>query len=436
MIDPTDVTRRSFFMKAGAALTAAGFTGATSAFSGTRASRGSRRVIGIEPLRIGLIGCGGRGTGAAVNAMEASNDCVVTAMGDLFPDRLASSIAGLRGGSFADRIRVDENTTFVGWDAWEKVIASDVDMVILATPPHFRPMQFSAAIDAGRHVFMEKPVAVDPTGVRMVIEAGKRADEKMLSVVAGTQRRHEKCYLDAMREIESGRLGTVVSAECYWNQGGLWKKDRLPEWSDMEWQLRNWLYFTWLSGDHITEQHVHNLDVCNWAMGSHPAKALGMGGRQRRTGPEYGHIFDHFAVQYTYPDGRTMTSMCRQIDGCASRVEEVIHGSEGTCVLRPGSATISGPNEWWFDGSQTNPYVQEHINLQDSIRSNGGLNEAERIAHSTLTAIMGRMSAYTGKEITWEQALGSDLDLTPPAYEFGDIATPPVPQPGILRGRW
>lgn len=405
----------------------------TSAGLGIAAIANPARALrrGTEAINVGVIGCGGRGTGAAVNAMQADPAVRIVAMGDLFPDRLRSShgyLAGLE--DFADRVTVAPEHMFSGFDNSLGVVGVDgVDMVILATPPHFRPIHFKQAIDAGKHVFMEKPAAADPTGVRMVIEAAVKADARGLSVVAGTQRRHEKPYLSFMNKIHEGWLGDLVSASCYWNQGGLWVHDRKPEYSDMEWQCRNWLYFCWLSGDHICEQHVHNLDVINWAAGGPPAKAIGMGGREVRTADKYGNIFDHFAVEYEYPSGLQLTSMCRQTDGCAGRVAEFIRGKRGTSRSWSGHASID--NRWEYKDDKPNPYVQEHVDLIASIRGDiARLNEAKRIAESTLTAIMGRMSAYTGKEVTWEQAMSSTLDLSPSAYEFGDLPVRAVPTPG------
>ena len=234
-----------------------------------------------------------------------------------------------------------------------------------------------------------------------------------------------------MEHIRDGAIGDVVMGRCYWNMGGLWSHEPRDEWSPMEWQLRNWLYFTWLSGDHICEQHIHNLDVINWAMGGPPIKVVGMGGRQMRTAERYGHIFDHFAIDIEYPGDRHAISMCRQTDGCAGRVEEHVHGTKGTLHLNPGRSVIVGEKEWTFDGPTPNPYVEEHRNLITSIRGDGPrLNEGKRVAESTMTAIMSRMSAYTGQDVTWEQAMNSTLDLTPESYAFGDIETPPVPQPG------
>ncbi len=387
---------------------------------------------GADTVRIGVIGCGGRGTGAAYNALEAHPSTRIVAMADLFEDRLNGSLGWLtESEDFAGRVDVGERK-FVGFDAYRQLLSQkDIDLVILATPPGFRPMHFEAAVNAGKHVFMEKPVAVDPAGVRKVIAAAERAKAQKLSVVAGTQRRHEPCYLEAMKRLRDGDIGEVVSARCAWNQGGLWVHDRKPEYTDMEWQCRNWLYFCWLSGDHICEQHIHNLDVVNWAMDAHPTSAYGMGGRQVRTDAKYGNIFDHFAIEYEYPDGRQALSFCRQQDGTDGRVEETIFGTSGSMTTRPGYAVIGDGSSWRFSGNNGNPYVHEHVDLLASVRGDGPyLNEGVRVAHSTLTAIMGRMSAYTGKRVTWEQAMNSTLDLSPSEYAFGDLAVRPVPEPG------
>ena len=312
----------------------------------------------VSKLRYGVIGCGGRGTGAAVNALEASKDVEIVALADVFEDRLAGcrdELLKLDDKSMADRARVTPERCYVGFDAYKKLIASEVDVVILATAPHFRPIHLAEAIEHGKHVFMEKPTGTDPHGVRSVLESGAKAASKNLSIVAGTQRRHEKCYLEAMGRIKNGDIGKIVSASCYWNQGGLWVKPRDPKWSDMEWQIRNWLYFTWASGDHICEQHVHNLDVCNWAIGSHPLRAIGMGGRQVRTAPEYGNIFDHFAIEYEYAGGVKVSSYCRQTDGCAGRVEEVIRGSSGVLMSASGRAEITRPSRCRACGSRRTP---------------------------------------------------------------------------------
>ncbi|MCH2136306.1 MAG: Gfo/Idh/MocA family oxidoreductase [Phycisphaerales bacterium] len=412
---------RRMVLKTTAAGTAAAALGGIS----TAAFASGRGQIGV-----GLVGCGGRGTGAAANTLDASPDTKIVAMADVFGDRLQSSRGHLsqRG----DRFAVTDDDCHVGFDAYKQLMARpDVDMVILATPPHFRPAHCAQAVKQGKHIFMEKPVAVDPAGVRTVLAASDLADEKGLSIVAGTQRRHEACYLDAMRRIHEGEIGDVVGGQCYWNMGGLWSHAPREEWSDLEWQMRNWLYFTWLSGDHIVEQHVHNVDVMNWAMGGHPEKVLGMGGRQSRIDPKYGHIFDHFANDYTYSDGRQVMSMCRQAVGASGRVEEHIQGTKGRAITRSGSARFEGGVDWQFDKENPNPYVVEHKDLHASMRGETDrLNEGHRIAESTLTAIMGRMSAYSGKELTWDQALNADLDMTPPQYAFVDLAVPRIARPG------
>lgn len=389
--------------------------------------------LGSDEIRVGVIGCGGRGMGAARNALEASPDTSIHAIGDVFPDRVEGARSGFAtlAQQFGDRAVPAEGHCHVGFDAYGEVLATECDYVILATPPGFRPQHFAAAVDAGKHVFMEKPVAVDPVGVRTVLDASARADQGSLSVVSGTQRRHQKGYLELIERIREGAIGTPVAAQCYWNQGGLWSVDADPARSDMENQLRNWLYHAWLSGDHIVEQHVHNIDVVNWVYDAHPVSVYGVGGRQARTDPKYGHIFDHFSLEYVYPGDRVAHSMCRQQVGTQQRVEERIIGTEGRASTGHGMK-ISGPRPWSFTGDQVNPYVQEHIDLIASMRGTGPhLNEGRRIAESTMTAIMGREAAYTGQLVTWDQAMSSTLDLTPEVYEFGPRVEHPVAVPGV-----
>jgi predicted dehydrogenase len=273
---------------------------------------------------------------------------------------------------------------------------------------------------------MEKPVAVDPMGVRSVIASSDLARQKNLAIVAGTQRRHQRSYLEMMKRIQDGQIGDIVAAQCYWNMGDLWVKERLPNMTEMEWQCRNWLYFSWLSGDHIVEQHVHNIDVVNWAMGAMPKMVMGMGGRQVRVAPQFGNVFDHFFVEYEYPNGVRVASACRQTKGCAERVEERIVGTKGVAW---GSGKITGEKPWTFSGEELNPYVLEHVDLVASIRNGTPLNEGRQIAESTMCAIIGRMSAYTGRLISWEWAMNtSKLDLSPARYEFGPN---PVDAPAI-----
>lgn len=411
-------------------------------------------AAGSDKIRVGVIGCGGRGSGAAKDCMDAAPYVEIVALGDLFPDRVQGCLNRLRAMGnpskpkknapnepaptptkeaveqakrYKEQVNIADDRVFSGFDAYEKVLASGVDLVILATPPGFRPLHLRAAVNANKHVFMEKPVAVDPTGVRSVIESSALAAQKNLAIVAGTQRRHQADYRETIQRIRAGAIGDIVSAQCYWNQGGLWNHARKPGWSDTEWQIRNWLYFAWLSGDHIVEQHVHNLDVINWALGAHPVKALGMGGRQSRTDPAYGHVYDHFTVEYEYPNGVRVSSMCRQIDDTATRVGENLIGTKGTSNAK---SSIRGENAWRWDGPVANPYVQEHVHLLESIRANKPLNEGKQVAESTLTAVLGRLSAYSGQEVTWDQALNSSLDLMPTTLAWGPLPVPAVAVPG------
>jgi len=383
-----------------------------------------------ETIRVGLIGCGGRGTGAAKDCVESSSGINIVALGDVFPDRLNQCKENLRK-AIGDHFKVTDDHCFTGFEAYKNVLASDIDLVILATPPGFRPMHLKAAIEAGKHVFMEKPVAVDPVGVRSVIASADLAKQKSRAIVAGTQRRHQLGYLEAMKRIHAGAIGDVVSAQVYWNQGGLWMNARQPGWTDMEWQLRNWLYFTWLSGDHIVEQHIHNIDVANWALQSHPVKAVGVGGRQVRVEPAYGHIFDHFALEFEYPNGARVLSMCRQIDGTATRVNEYLIGTKGTS---DPSSWIKAMKPWRLEIEEPpNPYVQEHTDLIASIRKGQPLNEGRQVAESTLSAIMGREAAYTGQAITWDEIMSAELDITPKNFAFGPMPVPPVAVPGVTK---
>lgn len=389
-----------------------------------------------DPIRIGVIGCGGRGTGAATDALAASENVSIVALGDLFPDRLAKAReqfakTATENAAFAAGYKVTTERCFTGLNAYQLVLGAGVDMVILATPPVFRSEHLAAAIAARKHVFMEKPVAVDVAGALEIIRASDQARANGLGLVAGTQRRHDPAYVETIRRIHDGAIGDVLAAQVYWNQGGLWNIPREPGWSDTEWQLRNWLYFTWSSGDHIVEQHVHNLDVVNWVLDALPVSAVGLGGRQVRTDPIYGHIFDHFAIEYIYPGDRRVLSMCRQQDGTASQVGERIQGSRGTSNAR---SRIDGPAPWRHPGTPgLNPYVEEHRNLVASIRAGAPLNEGRRIAESTLTAILGREAAYTGQAVTWDELVASGQNIRPPQVALGALAVPAVPMPGQTR---
>ena len=417
MSDKNTSTRRDFLK------TSAVVAGST-AMAGSLMS--NVHADGPDVIRVGLIGCGGRGSEAAAQCLRGGPNVRLTAMGDAFRDRLQGSLNGLRNdNAIRQNVDVPAARQFVGLDAYEGVI-QNCDLVVLATPPGFRPTHIHAAIAARKHVFTEKPVGVDGPGIRMVLQDFEEANRRRLSVVAGTQRRYENNYLESMRRIHGGDIGTITSARCYWNQGGLWHRNRERGMSDVEWQIRNWLYFTWLSGDHICEQHVHNLDVVNWALGnSHPVRAVGMGGRQVRTGPEFGHIYDHFAIDYEYPSGVHVMSMCRQTPGCTDNVSEAVVGTRGIWTSQqPQGIRIMGYPERaggplvrrWSYGrrdSDPNPYQQEHVALIRSIRDSRPINDLKNVAESTLTAIMGRMTAYTGRAVTWQQAMESQENLMP-----------------------
>ncbi|MBZ5497427.1 MAG: Gfo/Idh/MocA family oxidoreductase [Acidobacteriia bacterium] len=411
------VTRRDFVKTAAAASLATAIPGNLGLFA-----------AGADTIKVGVIGCGGRGTGATIDCLNAAAGVEVVALGDLVPDRVESALKRLKE-TFPDRINVPANRCFSSFDNYLQVCACpDVNLIVTAAPPGFRPIHLKAAIEAGKHVFMEKPVAVDPLGVRSVIASSDLAKQKGLAIVAGTQRRHQKLYREMMNRVHGGQIGEIVAAQCYWNMGDLWVRKRDPNMTEMEWQCRNWLYFTWLSGDHIVEQHVHNIDVVNWALGTMPRNIMGMGGRQVRVSPEYGNIFDHFFVEFEYPNGVRVASMCRQTKGCAERVEERIVGTKGVAL---SSGEIRGEKPWKFAGDEPNPYVLEHADLIASIRSGQVLNEGRQIAESTMCAVIGRMSAYTGRAISWDWAMeSSKLDLSPPKYEFGPNPVDPAAVPG------
>jgi predicted dehydrogenase len=405
-----------------------------------------------DPIRVGVIGCGGRGTGAVLNVLGASTNVIypsagyhtedikpgtkagekdvqIVALADLFPDRLERCRKQLQ----ALEMNIGADHCFTGFDAYQKLLAvPEVNYVILATPPHFRPMHVKAAIEAGKHVFMEKPGAVDGPGVRLLLEAGELARQKNLGIVAGTQRRHERKYNETIKRIHDGAIGDIVYACAYWNGGEIWVIERQPGWSDLEWQLRNWNYFTWLGGDHIVEQHVHNLDIMNWLIGTHPVKATALGGRQARTAQVNGHIYDHFAVEFEYESGVRVFSQCRQINGCDGKVEEFVKGTKGTSNCKDWIRPAEGA-AWRFKDSDINPYEQEHRDLIASIRAGKPLNEAKAVAESTLLGIMGRESAYSGKSVQWDVALNSKIKLGPEKYEFGSFPTPEVAIPGKYR---
>jgi len=392
-------------------------------------------AAGSDKIRVGLIGCGGRGTYDTTNCLSCAENVELVAMGDNFADRLNTCRSKLTK-KLPDKIKVTNDTCFVGWNAHKKVLACDVDLVILTEPPHFRPAHLRAAVEAGKHVFAEKPVAVDPVGVRSVIESSKMADEKGLTIVAGTQSRRIAHLVEGMKRIHNGDIGEIVGGYCQRIGGGMltWHPEtmqRQPGWSDMEWQLRRWLFLTWLSGDFIVEMHVHNLDRMNWALNAHPVQCIALGGRQVRTGPEYGNIYDHITVEYEYPGGVRVAYMGSQIDGLSTRQDARIIGKKGMAYTHEGDFIIDGEKPFRYEGPNPSPTIKQHADQIAAIRSGTHLNEGKRIAESTLTCIMGRMAAYTGRALKFDWALkASKLDLSPPAYEFGDLPMRPVATPG------
>lgn len=387
-------------------------------------------AAGSDAIRVGLIGCGGRGTGAAVQVLQGSPNVILTAMGDAFGDRLKTSLTSLRKQQ-PERVKVDADHCFTGLDAYKQVIDSDVDVVLLCGPPGFRPMQIEYAVQKGRHIFAEKPMATDAAGVRSLIKSVAEARSKKLALVAGFNSRYSKPARALMGRIHDGAIGQIKAMYTTFNTGYLWNHGRKPEWSDMEWQIRNWYYFTWLSGDHLVEQAVHNVDKMIWAMKDRPpARALALGGRQVRTEPMWGHIYDHFAVLYEWDDGTRGFLFCRQQENCANDVSDHFMGTRGNADNARQAHAISGENPWKYDGEVNSGHQTEQEELIASIRKGQPIDQGDRYIDSTLAAIMGRMAAYTGQVVTWEQAMNSRENLMPGSLAFGPTPTPPVAMPG------
>ncbi len=383
-------------------------------------------VAGDDVLRVGLIGCGGRGSGAARQALTADDNLKLVAMGDAFEDRLQSSLNTLSNTEgVSGKIDVPKERQFVGFDAYEKVLAADVDVVLLTTPPHFRPLHLQAAIDAGKHVFAEKPVAVDAPGVRSVLQTCATAKRKNLSVVSGLCLRYDGGFRETVSRLHNGAIGDIHTVMANDYRGSIWVKPRQDDWSDMLWQMKNWYYFTWLSGDFNVEQHVHYLDVSAWILGGYPVKAVGMGGRQVRTDAVYGNIYDHHSVTYEYANGARIFSNCRQQSGCKNKSSCYVLGSKGKAEVSERKLQIESDETWKFDQQVKNMYQVEHDEMFAGIRAGKPLNNGEYMARSTMLAIMGRMASYTGQEITWEQAMNSQQDLSPRKYAW-DAAAPKV----------
>jgi predicted dehydrogenase len=444
-------TSRRDFLKAAAA------TGAVLAAGGAL----NAHAAGSDEIRVGLVGCGGRGSGACQNVLNSAKGVKIVALGDAFKEKayelrehLMEFIQGGGGGrqgrgrgsnkakEYGNKVDVPPDRCFGGLDAYEKVIGTpEVNYVMLATPPGFRPLHIQAVIAAGKNLFTEKPVGVDGPGIRKVLAAYEESQKKGLKVVAGTQRHHEKGYLETVKRIHDGELGDIHNLRVYWNGAGIWFRKRKPGMTDVAYQLNNWYHFLWLCGDHITEQHIHNLDVANWVMNGHPEKADGAGGRtpgnpSRPAGDpnEVGNIYDHFSIDYTYPGDVHMYSSCRHIPQCQSNVSEHVAGTKGTSNV--GAYIINGQALMSRQEKQaaTDPYVQEHTDLIEHIRSDKPINELKRVAESTLTAILGRTAAYTGRPVTWEQMLNSKMDTFPHNLTW-DMSLPvaPVPHPGLTK---
>ncbi|MEH6408035.1 MAG: Gfo/Idh/MocA family oxidoreductase [Leeuwenhoekiella sp.] len=393
--------------------------------------RAMATVFNDKKLKLAVIGCGGRGSGATNQALKADENIELVAMADAFEDRLNDSLNNLsKEFEGTGKINVKEENKFIGFDAYKRAIDL-ADVVILATPPGFRPYHFEYAVNAGKHIFMEKPVATDVPGIRKVLEMAKIAKEKKLNVVVGLQRHYQNNYIAVADKIKENAVGKIVSGQIYWNSGGVWVRPREAGQSEMEYQMRNWYYFNWLCGDHILEQHIHNIDVANWFVGEYPVSAQGMGGRQVRTGPEHGEIFDHHFVEFTYPSGAVISSQCRHQPGTWSKVGEAFQGSNGSIEMNDaGAASIVDlqGNTIFEHKNRTdpNPYQVEHDRLFASIRNNEVISDAENGAKSTMTAIMGRMATYSGKVINWDEAMQSDLVLMQPELTW-DSRTPSVP---------
>lgn len=392
-----------------------------------------------KQLKAGVVGCGGRGSGAAFDFLNAAGGVTITALADTFKEK----VDGLADKLKKDKnIDIPENMRFVGLDAYKQVIDSGVDVVIIATPPLFRPVHFKYATEKGKHSFLEKPICVDPVGYRTIMATAKQAAAKNLCVITGTQRHHQRNYVESYKKIMEGAIGEITGGVVYWNQSMLWYRERQKGWGDGEWMIRDWVNWKWLSGDHIVEQHVHNIDVFTWFSGLKPATAVGFGSRQRRiTGDQY----DNFSVDFVMENGVHLHSMCRQIDGCANNVSEFIQGTKGSWSTANNETVIkdlAGNEIWRFDKEaektnykQTNPYVLEHVNWVNHIRSNKPIDQASETAVSNMAAIMGRESAYTGAQTTWEQMTASPLDYTPADLSLAkmDMSKFVVPVPGTSK---
>ncbi len=414
-------TRREFLQTSVAIATAAG--------AGTSASVARvAHAQGSDVLKVALIGCGGRGHGAAQDCLTASKGVRLVAVADAFEDRARGVADALRNdANFRDQVDLPKDRVFVGLDSYKHATDCGVDIVLLNSPPGFRPWHYRYAIERGKHVFMEKPCCTDAPGYRVLLQSNEMADKQKLKVVVGLQRRHDPRYRETIARIHDGAIGKLMYTRVYWNGGGVWIRGREPNQTEMQYQVRNWYYFVWLSGDHICEQHIHNLDIGNWVHGGHPVEANGMGGRQFRTGARFnnnvGHIYDHHCVEFTFADGSKMFSQCRHIPNCWDNVSEHAHGTEGYSNC---NGVIEGKNSWRYRGPGVNPYRQEHVNLIQAILKDEPLNDGWHAATSSFTAILGRMATYSGQVVRWDEAVEKGPKEVPDPEKWAWDAEPPV----------
>lgn len=420
--DRKPTSRREFLMRSSA-------VAAGAALAGPLSVARSAHAAGSDVVKLALIGCGGRGNGAAIQALnnKAMPNVRLVAMADAFKDRVDNCYRSVKA-RCGDKVDVPEDQKFCDLDCHEKAVACDVDMVLICTPPGFRPMQFEAAVEAGRHVFMEKPLATDAPGVRRIMAANEDAKKKDLLVAVGHHLRHELKHLEVVRRIHEGAIGRLEYMRAYFNTSAIWVRPRQPGQTEMQYQVRNWYHFTWVCGDHIVEQHVHDLDVCNWIARAHPVVAQGNGGRQVCTAKDQGEIFDHHSVEFTYPDGVKMFSYCRQIKGCWGSFSEHAHGTEGEVNIEghgPAELAVRGREKLRFERGPDGHQL-EHDNLFAALKAGKPYNECDKTVDSTMTAIMGRMATYSGQRVTWDEALNSTLDLQPASYAW-DAEAPVKP---------
>jgi myo-inositol 2-dehydrogenase/D-chiro-inositol 1-dehydrogenase len=433
MTDKINSGRRSFLQKTGIAV-----IGGAAGLNLVQSQKSFARNTNSNTLKVGLIGCGGRGSGAAAQALQADPNTVLTAMGDVFPEQIEASLKELRE-LHPDRVAVSKDKQFIGFDAYKKLIESDVDVVLLATPPAFRPEHFAEAIKHGKHVFAEKPVAIDAPGVRKVLDAAKKAKEKNLCVVSGFCYRYDYAKRAFFDKLKGGQIGDVLSVTTTRNGGQLWNKPKLAEWTDMEYRLKNWLYYSWLSGDFICEMMVHSLDLMSWAMGDKtPVRATGTGGRQVRVEEIYGNVYDHFAIEFEYANGLRAYHFSRQMEGCSNTNSVHVAGTLGRGSIEnwPANHEFTGRNKWKYSGKENNMYETQHEELFAAIRKGKAINDGEQMANSSMLGVLSRMVAYTGQTLTWEEALNSKEELGPSMDQYSrDLiwTKNEIAKPGITR---